>query len=185
MEIASNLFSDISEVSDYSDEQECLFLIGTTFKIVSIEKVERDRKNYWYVQLIDASDDDINHLKTIKQQFLQRLAIAKGPFNLTWGRFLYNVGEYEAAADYYENWLKDLENIDDNELLATIHNDLGVIYYHKKEYTKSNEHHSLAFAQAQAAPFPLCLSVFYDNLGGTRIKLNEYSKAFDDFRRAL
>ncbi|CAF2566002.1 unnamed protein product [Rotaria sp. Silwood2] len=185
MKTACNLFSNISEVAEHPDEQEYLFLVGTTFKIVSVKKIERDRKNYWYVQLIDTTDDDLNDLKAIKQQLLERLAISKGPFKLTWGRFLYNVGEYDTAANHYEKWLKDLENIDDNELLATIHNDLGAIYYHKKAYAKSNEHHSSAFAQAQTAPFPLCHSVFYDNQGGTRMKLNEYAKAFDDFRRAL
>ncbi|CAF1062536.1 unnamed protein product [Rotaria sp. Silwood1] len=172
-------------MSAYHDEQESLLLIGTIFKIISVEKIEKDQGNYWYVQLIDSNDDDLSNLKAKKEQLLQKLEITKGPFKLTWGRFLYNIGEYDVAAKHYEKWLKDLENIDDNELLATIHNDLGVIYYHKKDYVKSNEHHSLAFTHTQAAPFPFCPTVFYENQGGTRIKLKEYSKAFDDFRRAL
>jgi tetratricopeptide (TPR) repeat protein len=95
------------------------------------------------------------------------------------------VGESVAAANHYQNWLKYLGDIDDNELLATIHNDLGLIYFEKKDYIASNEHHSLAFAQAQSAPFPIGFSVFYGNQGGTQMELKNYSQALDMYRRAL
>ena len=113
------------------------------------------------------------------------MAINSGPFSRQWGHFLYHIGEYDAAADHYEYWLKHLGDIDDHELLATIHNDLGLIYFEKGDFQLSNQHHSLAFAQAQAAPFPLGFSVFYGNQGGTQMELKNYPKAMDMYRRAL
>ncbi len=186
MRTIGNLFSDIRKLSQYPDEQECLFMIGTIFKIVSVEKINIDEKNdYWNIQLITPNENDLDGLKRIKKQFQDRIVIKNSPIQLQWGRFLYHIGEYDAAANHYENWLKNLENIDDNELLATIHNDLGLIYFEKKDYITSNKHHSLAFAQAQAAPFPIGFSVFYGNQGGTEMALENYSKALDMYRRAL
>ena len=185
MTTVNNQFSDITHISRYPDEQECLFLIGTIFKIISVDKLQSDRKDYYHVRLIDVKQSDLEQLNRVKNQFPQRVAINIGPFQLQWGRFLYHVGEYDAAADHYEFWLKHLRDIDDHELLATIHNDLGLIYFEKREYKLSNKHHSLAFAQAQTVPFRIGISVFYSNQGGTQIELKNYFKALNMYRRAL
>ncbi|CAF2951036.1 unnamed protein product [Rotaria sp. Silwood2] len=181
MTITKNFVFDIASRSQYQGEEECLFMIGSIFQIASVQKSE---ENYWYVQLNYVADDNLNELKAIKQHFLDRIVVDKGPLHLTWGRFLYHIGEYDLAADHYEKWLKKLGDIDDNELLATIQNDLGVIYYQKQNYAKANEHHTLAFSHALASPFRLDLTVFYDNQGGNQTKLNDYNKALKMYQLA-
>ena len=185
MNVLNNQYGDITDISRHPDEQECLFFIGTIFKIISVDKLQSDGKDYYNVRLIDVKQSDLEQLNRVKEQFQKRVAINNGPFQLQWGRFLYHVGEYDAAADHYEYWLKHLGNIDNHELLATIHNDLGLIYFEKREYKLSNEHHSLAFAQAQTVPLRIGFSVFYSNQGGTQMELKNYSKALDMYRRAL
>lgn len=185
MNIHKNQFSDIMNISRYPHEQECLFFIGTIFKIRSVDKVQSDGKDYYHVQLIDVKQSDLEQLNRVKEQFQKRVAINNGPFRLQWGRLLYHVGYYDAAARHYKYWLKHFGDTDDQELLATIHNDIGLIYFEKRQYKLSNKHHSRAWAQAQTAPFRLGLSGFYNNQGGTQMGLKAYSKALDMYRRAL
>ncbi|CAF1395721.1 unnamed protein product [Adineta ricciae] len=181
IETTTNMCCDLSKYPGFPDEEEYLFMIGTIFKIISF-KFESNKT--YKMKLSCYEDQDCKQLDIIKKHFQQKISFDYGPINLIWGRFLYHIGEYNSAKEYYIKLLEELTN-NQSDLIITITNDLAQIYFRQGLYIEANNYQEKALNQANQL-FPTSNeSILYENHGNILVKLNKYAKALDAYRHAL
>ncbi|UJR07333.1 hypothetical protein I4U23_011620 [Adineta vaga] len=100
-------FADITFYSEFPQEGEILFMLGSVFLI---EDVYCDETNTWIVQLNLCSDHD-QVLKSIFQ-FLRKEASRCDLDLLVFGNVLHDMGQYEQANSYYNRCLQLLPSND-------------------------------------------------------------------------
>ena len=111
-------FADISKDSDYADEAEVLFMIGSIFRLESI--VQNEAK-VWIVRMTLSSNEEHG-----LQQVLMYMKgqIESGDTTLrTLGKFLWRMGKFDLAETYLLRLLKEIES--DDPLNSTLYDDLG------------------------------------------------------------
>ncbi|CAF1048993.1 unnamed protein product [Didymodactylos carnosus] len=134
----SVVFADIAEFSAIPDENEILFDIGATFKIISVSQ----NTDIWIVKL-QGTDEEA----TIAQDYvnLNRKDMEEANVSVLFGCLLTQMGEYEKAQNYFNRLLKDPNDAP----VALLYRNLGDIYYLKGAYAKPgcsepNEHYQQA-----------------------------------------
>ncbi|ABW67079.1 tetratricopeptide repeat protein [Desulfosudis oleivorans] len=100
---------------------------------------------------------------------------AEARYNLA--QVLYDSGQAEKAMVHYNFLVHDETTGPD--LLASIHNDLGVIYTRRHELEVAKDHLSRALCLAPDSP------MFHNNLGLLMIKAGRKSTALESFSRAV
>ncbi|CAF4243537.1 unnamed protein product [Rotaria sp. Silwood2] len=95
-EAKSIALADISALSIYSNEEEILFDIGATFKIVSV-KEDRDQK-LWIVQLRTTDKGTI-----LAHDYIE-LNKKEGDCTLLFGKLLTMMGKYDQALKYFQKF---------------------------------------------------------------------------------
>ncbi|CAF1471892.1 unnamed protein product [Adineta ricciae] len=139
MASTNNIFAPISDYSQFTDEDEVLFDIGTVFKLKSFKPYKNQT---WLVQLKlsnkekDQADMYINY----KMKELQHLSI---PLRI--GRILIEVGEYKQAKKY----LKDLHNELNLNYDESLQQLLGMAEMHLNNYDESLKHLNKAYTACQ------------------------------------
>ena len=130
-------FADISSCSQFPQEQEVLFNIGSVFRVLSVSE---DDDGVWNIRLSLASGDDhdlksvVDHMKI--QQSQQHIGL------LTFGHLLRDMGKYDLAQKYYLRLLDSL--LPDSQERAQCYHALGVIGYENGDYDSSLEWHEKA-----------------------------------------
>ncbi|CAF1270970.1 unnamed protein product, partial [Didymodactylos carnosus] len=116
-------FVDITKSSCYKDEGEVLFLIGTIWRIISVEKNKDE--NRWHVNLkltTETKETSIELINILNEHFAEPCTL------LTLANILLELGESDKAIKYYTKALKDCMP-DDEEQKDIIYNNLGILYY--------------------------------------------------------
>lgn len=111
-------FADISKESDYPDEAEVLFMIGSIFRL---ESIAQNETKVWIVRMTLSSNEEHG-----LQQVLMYMKgqIEGGDTTLrTLGKFLWRMGKFELAETYLLRLLKEIES--DDPLKSTLYEDLG------------------------------------------------------------
>jgi len=109
-------------------ENEVLLSIGTIFQIGSIEEYD----TMYCVQLTVQQEENAEIIELIR--YLKR-DIDEDSLLLTFGDFLYDMGDFIKAQYYYNLLLEELP--DDHIDVGKLHNNLGLIYYIRDEYTEA------------------------------------------------
>ena len=97
-------FADITLISDFPQEGEILFMLGSIFQIEDVYCDEND--STWTIQLNLCSDNEQN-LKSILQ-FLRQESNRCEFDLLAFGNVLHDMGEFEQAKNYYNRCLNFL-----------------------------------------------------------------------------
>ncbi|CAF1248398.1 unnamed protein product [Adineta steineri] len=161
--VTTKPFAHISQFSNFTEELEVLFMLGSIFRLISI--IRDDENQIWIIQMCLCGDDEHN-LKQILMEMKNE--IANGETNLCiLGKVVRRMGHLDLAKKYYYRCLDELSQND--PLLLTVYKDLAKIASHEKDY---EEHlrlrHILAKIKEEI------------QLNGNEIQTNEIDKLTDN-----
>ncbi|CAF1531472.1 unnamed protein product, partial [Didymodactylos carnosus] len=129
--VTTKPFADISTDSEFSDESEVLFMIGSIFRLKSVNR--NSNSKVWTIQISLCSEHqhDLEEvLMHIKQQ------TGSGETNLhTLGKILWEMGKFDLAEQYFTRLLKELQP--DDPLLGNLNEDLAKLASQTGDYDKS------------------------------------------------
>ncbi|CAF1152781.1 unnamed protein product [Adineta steineri] len=126
--VTTKSFADISQFSDFNEELEVLFMLGSIFHLNSI--IRDDENEIWIIHMCLCSDDEHN-LKQILMDMKNE--IGNGETNLCiLGKVVRRMGHLDLAKKYYYRCLDELSQND--PLLLTVYKDLAKIASQQKDY---------------------------------------------------
>ncbi|CAF3526531.1 unnamed protein product [Rotaria socialis] len=133
-EETSSVFADITNFSDFPDEQEVLFDLGAVFKVQSV--TEED--DLWKISLSVTGEG-----QEIARQYIEETKneMQGNSVSILFGSLLTRMGHYQAAQTYFQQLLRE----PGNENLAYIHNQLGLVCQANAEYEQAMHHFDVAY----------------------------------------
>jgi tetratricopeptide (TPR) repeat protein len=132
--VTTKPFADISKHSDFSDEAEVLFMLGSIFRLKSIDRGE---DQVWIVRMTLCSDDE-HDLKQVLAYMKKQTG--SGETNLqTLGKVLLQMGNFDLAEKYFKRLLKELPS--NHPLLPSLYEDLGQVASQTGNFNISIEWH--------------------------------------------
>jgi tetratricopeptide (TPR) repeat protein len=132
--VTTKPFADISAHSEFGGESEVLFMLGSIFRL---ETINRNNDDVWIIRMTLCSDDE-NDLKQVLMYMKQQ--IGNGDTNLqTLGKILWDMGKFELAEKYFVRLLKELPPNDPS--LSSLYEDLGKVSAHAGNYDMSIQWH--------------------------------------------
>ncbi|CAF1351572.1 unnamed protein product [Rotaria sordida] len=136
--VTTKPFADISKCSEYSQESEILFMLGSIFRLDSVERSSDDR--LWIIRMTLCSENE-HALKDVLIHMRRQLG--DGETNLrTLGKVLWTMGKLGLAEHYFIRFLEEVPSHD--PLLPTVYDELGELTSQSREYEKSVHWHQKA-----------------------------------------
>ncbi|CAF1292548.1 unnamed protein product, partial [Rotaria magnacalcarata] len=172
------VFATIEDVSDFSQEEEILFTIGTVFRVDSVEQVT---DTYWSVEL--SLDKKINvELKHLIDNFEEMIGEKLTVAHL--GNALFFMGDYNRAEKYNRVLLGQLPPKHDYILLVNIN--IGDAYLNRGDYPMASEFYDKALSIAtDLQPNPhIYLALTYSSIGLLNDKLSKYDEGIECLTKA-
>ncbi|CAF2976839.1 unnamed protein product [Rotaria socialis] len=131
--VTSKPFADVSPYSEFTDESEVLFMLGSIFRLQNVNRSSDDR--VWIVRMTLCSDDE-HDLKQIFIDMKDRLLSSE--INLqTLGKLLWEMGKPDLTEKYFMRMLEQLSS--DDPLLGDFYHDLGRLASNAGNLDKSME----------------------------------------------
>ncbi len=172
-------FGDITSCSFFSDEKEVLFMIGSIFQLV---RVERDQDGIWMVQMKLCSGND-HQLKSLFQ-FLKNKYTNENTL-ISFGDVLVKMGKLNDAENYYHRCLNEASS--DQRYIARCHYSLGVVAIKKDDLDSSliwlNK--SLDIILQTLRPDDPEVAKNYKSIGRAYRKKGDLDQAIEMFEKAL
>jgi len=132
--VTTKPFADISEHSEFADESEVLFMLGSIFRL---ENINHNDDQIWIIRMTLCSDDE-HDLKQVLMYMNQQ--IGSGETNLrTLGKVLWKMGKLDLAEKCFNRLLKEVPSND--PLLSSLYEDLGELASLREDYDMSMEWH--------------------------------------------
>jgi tetratricopeptide (TPR) repeat protein len=132
--VTTKPFADISKYSHFIDESEVLFMIGSIFRLKSINCND---DHVWIIEMSLCSDDEYD-LKQVLLHMKQQ--IGDGETNLrTLAKVLWKMGKFDLAEKYFKRLLDELPSSD--YLLCNLYEDLGELASQTGDYDMSVQWH--------------------------------------------
>jgi hypothetical protein len=135
---ATKPFADIRSLSEFSGESEVLFMIGSIFRLNSINRSSDGKP--WIIRMTLCSEND-SELKNVLVHMKQQLGSGETSLR-TLGKVLWEMGSLDLSVFYLTRLLDDLPPKD--PLLSDLYEDLAKIEGLRKNYDKSVEYRNLA-----------------------------------------
>ncbi|CAF4021080.1 unnamed protein product, partial [Rotaria sp. Silwood1] len=128
--VSTKPFASISNFSQFPDEDEVLFMLGSIFYLVS---VNQDDEHGWIVKMSLCSDDN-NDLKVVLEDMQKQNGT--GDTSLwTLGKLLWDMGKFELAEYYYQRLIGELLSNNDPSL-SNLYDILGSIALQQECFEK-------------------------------------------------
>ncbi len=181
-------FADISKFSNFIDEGEILFMIGSVFRLMKVNKDGR----IWVVrmQLCGDNEHDLEHVYESMNKIQDKNEDTKIDVR-TFGEIMRRMGKYHLAEMIYRHFLAELSS--DDSSLSDLHFAIGTVAKDKKEYDSSLKSYqkSLEIKKRQNPSDFITIGKLYGCIGDIhRIKENDkeaikyFEKAIQSFERA-
>ena len=172
------VFSDISSLSVYPEEEEILFDLGCAFKITEVYFDEK--KQIWIIKM-----KLTNEGRQIIETYIEanRREMEKGNLFLIFGSLLIEMGQYDHAQIYFENLLFS-NTVDDQ---PSIYTNIGRVKYLKGLYDEALEDFKTVYdlQQRQSSTNELDLARTKTNLGLVYKEQKQYDLAFNYLFEAI
>jgi len=172
--------ADIMKLSNFPDEKEILFSVGSTFRIDNIECNSELQK--WSVQMT-ATDDGLTYI----QEHLNSMRVDLKETNSTrlFGKLLIDMGQYSKAEQYYNFTLKKISQT--HEDFPSLYHGLGYINYVRDQFYEAVRYDKIAYeVRKQTLPENhLDIARSSLNLGSDYAQCGEYKKAEELLMEAL
>ncbi len=173
----NKIFSNITSYSYFPNREEILFMIGSIFQLVHID---RDIDGIWNIQLILCSNKD-HQLQTMIQQKKNELDIVDGDI-LSLGFVLEDMEKFDDAEKYYHHII-DLISKDNNEDINRCYHALGEIAQKKDDYDSSIKWYKKSLEIDKVDDPNIAIS--YNSLAVVYSKKGCYTLALESYRKAL
>ncbi|CAF3358155.1 unnamed protein product [Rotaria socialis] len=174
-------FTSLNNISYFGDtEKEILFSMHTIFRMISIEQIEN---RLWQINLM-LTDDNDQQLILLKENIGK---VTQGP---TWlhrmAQLMYYMGEFDKAAETFTSLL-ETTSLDDCQLVAEIHHQLGYINEKKDNLVAAFSHYQQSFDifSTHLLPNDPRLAVAYTAIGTVRQKQGDTKEAVKYLQKAL
>ena len=131
--VNSKPFSDISFLSEFSQEAEVLFMLGSIFRVNSILQPAEER--VWIIRLELCSDDDHDMSDVLANMKNQNVYGETNVYTL--GKMLLTMGQPELGRFYYNRFLNQLSPGDLRH--REVYEDMAVVASQKRRYDESIE----------------------------------------------
>ncbi|CAF1155302.1 unnamed protein product [Didymodactylos carnosus] len=137
VQLSSIILADISDMSQFPEEEEMLFGLGAAFKIDSVEETINEFSRKYTLVKMHATNEG----KEIAKDYIayKQEIISGGNVSIVFGQLLTNMAEYRNAIAYFKNLLNKHEYNDDNDL-ATIHFCIADALMSIGEYEQASDH---------------------------------------------
>ncbi|CAF2779085.1 unnamed protein product [Rotaria sp. Silwood2] len=129
--VTTKPFADISAHSDFSGESEILFMLGSIFRLDSIDRSKDG--SVWIIRMTLCSDDE-HDLKQVLVDMKQQLGTGEVDLQ-TLGKLLWDMGKFDLAEKYFNRLLEQLSP--SSHLLGNLYEDLAKLASHVGDYDKS------------------------------------------------
>ncbi|CAM4750563.1 unnamed protein product [Rotaria magnacalcarata] len=129
----SKPFADVSAYSEFTDESEVLFMLGSIFHLKSVRRSSNGQ--VWIVRMTLCSDDQ-HDLKQVLIYMKQQLGSGETDLE-TFGKLLWEMGKFDLAEKYFIRCLE--QHPLNNPLLARLYEDLAKVAAQKGDYDKCME----------------------------------------------
>jgi tetratricopeptide (TPR) repeat protein len=127
-------FANISKYSNFDQESEILFMLGSIFRVISID---RDDDQVWIIRMSLCGDDE-HSLKPVLERMKKENGTQKT--NLcTLGKVLNTMGKVDLAKKYYNRCVTELS--DNDPLLLTAYKGLADTASQQHDYEESMQWH--------------------------------------------
>ncbi|CAF2065521.1 unnamed protein product [Rotaria magnacalcarata] len=137
--VTAKPFADVSPFSDYPDESEVLFMLGSIFRL---ESINRNNDQIWIIRMTLCRDDE-HHLKHFFDSKKQE--IGSGETNLqTLGKLLWKMGKNDLAKKYFCRLLEELPPNDPS--LRSLYDNLADLASQAGNFEESLVWHSKSLA---------------------------------------
>ena len=188
-EVKSKPFADISSLSDFDNESEVLFMIGSIFRLTKIEETKDKDIVTIYMELCG---DDEHDLKELFDHMKNELGGRNEEVDLrSFGLVLREMGKYDMAEKIYHRLLAELPPNDPS--LGDLYFSLGRVTRDKAAYDSSLEwfQKSLVTEEQEGSSNYVnignlynCIGVVYADKCELERALENYNKAIELFRNA-
>ncbi|CAF1617917.1 unnamed protein product [Rotaria magnacalcarata] len=162
------VFADISQDSQFEQEQEVLFDLSTVFRI---EKVvdESDSLTCIYLSVSSEGRELVD-----KYLSLQRAEMPEFNLIMMFGRLLCFMGEYEKA---YKHFTYFLENSDEDK--PSLHHNMAFVYDKQQKFDAALQHYQQACLMLQLADPPRLqeLAATFNNIAAVFTQRGEHEQA--------
>ncbi|CAF3309085.1 unnamed protein product [Rotaria socialis] len=179
---ATKPFANISSFSDFENESEVLFMIGSIFHLKSIRR-QHDR--YWIIQLTMCSNDQ-HDLTNLFQYMKEQYGGGENETSLlNFGQVLRRMGKFDLAEKFYRRSLNELAPDDPSRV--SLYYSLGLVLKEKKELDSSLEylHKSLKLIVQSSPKDYQKISMRYNAIGTIYRMKNEYDIALVWFNKGI
>ncbi|CAM4930260.1 unnamed protein product [Rotaria socialis] len=138
--ITSKPFADIRACSYFQDESEVLFMLGSIFRLNSINRSSDGQ--VWIIKMTLYSENE-HDLKQVLMYMKQQLGSGETNLRIL-GKLLMKMGNFGQAEQYFTRLLKELPPND--PLLVKLYEDLGEVTAQAHKFNESMEWHKKLLA---------------------------------------
>lgn len=126
----SKPFADITEYSQFTEESEVLFMLGSIFRLQSIDCND---DQIWIIRMTLCGDNE-HDLRQVLAHMKQETGVGKTDFRVL-GTILWNMGKFDLAEKYFNRLLRELPL--NHPSLSSLYKDLAKVASQKKDYDMS------------------------------------------------
>lgn len=174
-------FAEVVDVSDFEQEKEILFSIGTVFRLESVSHVTG---KFWAIEL-KLSDDVDQKLAQFTQRMITRTCSTHPMISFI--KLMEEMAQHKMIAEFDELSSKDDYLADNPRLAERLHHALGTGYLSAGNPRRAIVYFKLTLSSAfQRLPqnHP-SLSATYNNLAACYAHVNDIEKALENYKIAL
>jgi tetratricopeptide (TPR) repeat protein len=181
--ITSRPFANISAFSDFDDEDEVLFMVGSVFRLVDINR--DDDEQLWLVRIKLCGDDEYK-LNEIFDDLRKEYGGDGNEINLRFfGDVLRQMGKHDQAEKTYHRLLNELPANDPS--IVHLYRSFGILYRTKGEYDSSLQwfHKALTIQTQRYSSNYADIGDLYKWIGFVYSDKNNHDKALEYYSKAV
>jgi len=176
--VKSKPFADISSLSDFGNESEVLFMMGSIFRLIKIEEI--------ITIYMELCGDDEHDLKELFDHMKKEYGGGNEEVNLRlFGQVLYKMGKYDLAEKIYHRLLEELPLNDPS--LGDLYWNLGRVTLDKAAYDSSLEcfRKSLVIEEQEGLSNYVNIGNLYNCIGNVYRRMRELERALENYKKAI
>ncbi|CAF4052276.1 unnamed protein product [Rotaria sp. Silwood1] len=176
----SKPFANIQHMSYFHDENEVLFSLGASFRIMSVDKLT-ENQNVNYVKL-ELCTQQTQQTQKLREEIIETLG---EDYSLsTFADVLNEMGYYNKAEVYYKMELERVILTNDNEARSDLEIILGELARNRGDLLASFDYFNGVLARTSPTDYIL-LEKIHQHLGHTWHNKGDYEQALAEYQKAL